>query len=109
MESCNLIKDVSRNVRSMIGESTDFTSQAVAFGYLGLAFGVGTVLGASLESLQTAHPTPACMHATAGIFQFIMHAHKPLDMSSQGLLWEAPYPCPVRILDRIFLCAGRGS
>ena len=29
----------------MIGESTDFTSQAVAFGYLGLAFGVGTVLG----------------------------------------------------------------
>ena len=34
-----------RNVRSMIGESTDFTSQAVAFGYLGLAFGVGTVLG----------------------------------------------------------------
>lgn len=30
----------------MIGESTDFTSQAVAFGYLGLAFGVGTVLGA---------------------------------------------------------------
>ncbi|CAL8468781.1 g8322 [Coccomyxa elongata] len=33
------------NVRSMIGESTDFTSQAVAFGYLGLAFGVGTVLG----------------------------------------------------------------
>ena len=34
-----------RNVRSMIGESTDFTSQAIAFGYLGLAFGVGTVLG----------------------------------------------------------------
>lgn len=29
----------------MIGESTDFTSQAIAFGYLGLAFGVGTVLG----------------------------------------------------------------
>lgn len=29
----------------MLGEGTDFTSQAVAFGYLGLAFGVGTVLG----------------------------------------------------------------
>ena len=33
------------NVRSMIGESTDFSSQTVAMGYLGTAFGVGVILG----------------------------------------------------------------
>ena len=29
----------------MIGESTDFSSQTVAMGYLGTAFGVGVILG----------------------------------------------------------------
>jgi len=29
----------------MIGETTDFTTQAIAFGYLGLSFGAGTILG----------------------------------------------------------------
>ena len=41
----SMLLALCRNVRSMIGESTGFTSQAIAFGYLGLAQGLGTVLG----------------------------------------------------------------
>ncbi len=44
---CSLMNCIGcgRNVRCMLGEGTDFSSQAKAFGYLGLAFGVGSVLG----------------------------------------------------------------
>ena len=33
------------NVRCMLGESTDFSSQTVAMGYLGTAYGFGAILG----------------------------------------------------------------
>jgi hypothetical protein len=83
----------------MIGESTDFTSQAIAFGYLGLAFGVGTVLGAC-TSLKG---SPTISSQKAGLSHQLLQRPRSVHLADiagvmpQVRSWEEPSPCPVRI------------
>lgn len=95
----------------MIGESTDFTSQAVAFGYLGLAFGVGTVLGEqssftfSLLLTQDKHGNKyaACFRNESAA------SLMATGVFAQGHWWAERCQCPVRMLGLGFPCAAKAT